>query len=101
MNLTVSPPIYSLILLPYITQCACERTCHGGNPGCLEWVCTDDVAKNGGVGWRARVWQLEEGGPRAPEKVRWVADRSFKQNEWSCTRMEKDLKVRRPSVSFN
>src|SRR5260221_7645166 len=103
MNLTVSPPIYSLILLPYITQCACERTCHGGNPGCLEWVCTDDVAKSrgfqkrkkaGGVGWSARVWQPEEGGPRAPEKVRWVADRSFKQNEWSGTRMEKDVKVR-------
>src|SRR5258708_11185491 len=66
-------------------QCACERTCHGGNPGCPEWVCMDDIAKNGGfrkrkkaggVGWSARVWQPEEGGPRAPEKVGWVADRS-------------------------
>ena len=50
--------------------------------------------KAGGVGWSARVRQPEEGGPRAPEKVRWVADRSFKQNEWSGTRMEKDVKVR-------
>ena len=32
--------------------------------------------KAGGVGWSARVWQPEEGGPRAPEKVGWVADRS-------------------------
>ena len=50
--------------------------------------------KVGGVGWSARVWQPEEGGPRAPEKVGWLADRSFKQNEWSGTRMEKDVKVR-------
>src|SRR5260221_10911895 len=85
-DLAVSPPIYSLILLPYITQCACERTYHGSILGCPEWVCTDNVAKNGGfwkrkkaggVGWSARVWQPEEGGPRAPEKVGWVADRSF------------------------
>ncbi len=84
-ELSSFPPIYSLILLPYITQCACGRTCHGGNPGCPEWVCMDNIAKNGGfwkrkkaggVGWSARVWQQEGGDPRAPEKVGWVADRS-------------------------
>src|SRR5260221_14203864 len=32
---------------------ACERTCHGGDPGCLEWVCMDDIAKNGGF-WKRK-----------------------------------------------
>ncbi len=46
VDLAVSPPIYSLILLPNNTQCACERAYHGGTPGCLEWVCMDDIAKS-------------------------------------------------------
>ncbi len=29
VDTAVSPPFCSLILLPYITQCACERTYHG------------------------------------------------------------------------
>src|SRR5258708_35685971 len=67
-DLAVSPPIYSLILLPYITQCACERTCHGSTLGCLEWVCMDNIAKSRGF-WKrkkagvgcARVWQHRKG----------------------------------------
>ena len=49
--------------------------------------------KAGGVGWSARVWQLEEGGPRAPEKVGWVADRSFNRMSGVVPELKKDMKV--------
>ncbi len=77
VNLAVSPPYYSLILLPYITQCTCERTCPGSTLGCLELVCMDDVTKNGGcwkrkkaggVSWSARVWQQRKGGSQSTRK---------------------------------
>ena len=61
VDLAVSPPFCSLILLPYITQCACERTYHGGTPGCLEWVCTDNVAKSGGCQKRKKVPEKLDG----------------------------------------
>src|SRR5258707_13154852 len=94
------PPYYSLILLPYNTQCACERACHGSTLGCPEWVCMDDIAKNGCcqkrkkagvVGWSARVWQ-QEGGPRAQEEVRWVADRSLTRMNGVVPELKKDVK---------
>ena len=71
------------------TQCACERTCHGGNLGCLEWVCTDDIAKNGGfwkrkkaggVGWSAGA---QEGVPEHQKEVGWVAQKLIGEGvEW-------------------
>ena len=80
------PPIYSLILPPSNTQCACERACHGSTPGHLECMCMDNVAKNGccwkrkkgrGVGMKCQSLAAEEGWvPEHQKKAGWVADRS-------------------------
>ena len=76
VDLAVSPPFCSLILLLYITQCACERTYYGVPQG-VQNGCAQTTLPKAGVARKGknsqRSWkecQSTGRGPRAPEGSR-------------------------------